>query len=85
VHIRDNLELKPNAYRNALKGVEIGGGERIRTIPGDQPRARQRAARGRETRDPRSTCRILDRHRQREQAHALATRSSMRARSLLRT
>ncbi|HQR05102.1 MAG: flagellar biosynthesis protein FlhA [Proteobacteria bacterium] len=27
VHIRDNLELKPNAYRIALKGVEIGTGE----------------------------------------------------------
>jgi len=27
VHIRDNLELKPNAYRIALKGVEAGSGE----------------------------------------------------------
>ncbi|WIM06753.1 MAG: flagellar biosynthesis protein FlhA [Candidatus Nitricoxidivorans perseverans] len=27
VHIRDNLELKPNAYRLALKGVEVGSGE----------------------------------------------------------
>lgn len=27
VHIRDNLELKPNAYRILLKGVEIGNGE----------------------------------------------------------
>jgi flagellar biosynthesis protein FlhA len=27
VHIRDNLELKPNAYRVTLKGVEIGLGE----------------------------------------------------------
>jgi len=27
VHIRDNLELKPSAYRIALKGVEIGKGE----------------------------------------------------------
>ncbi|HTH41127.1 MAG TPA: flagellar biosynthesis protein FlhA, partial [Rhodocyclaceae bacterium] len=27
VHIRDNLELKPNAYRITLKGVEIGAGE----------------------------------------------------------
>ncbi len=26
VHIRDNLELKPNEYRIKLKGVEIGGG-----------------------------------------------------------
>ena len=27
VHIRDNLELKPNAYRVTLKGVEAGAGE----------------------------------------------------------
>ncbi len=27
VHIRDNLELKPNAYRITLKGVEVGIGE----------------------------------------------------------
>jgi len=27
VHIRDNLELKPTAYRITLKGVEIGSGE----------------------------------------------------------
>ena len=27
VHIRDNLELKPSAYRISLKGVEIGTGE----------------------------------------------------------
>ena len=27
VHIRDNLELKPNAFRILLKGVEIGQGE----------------------------------------------------------
>ncbi|MFN0314247.1 MAG: flagellar biosynthesis protein FlhA [Burkholderiales bacterium] len=27
VHIRDNLELRPNAYRIALKGVETGAGE----------------------------------------------------------
>jgi flagellar biosynthesis protein FlhA len=27
VHIRDNLELKPNAYRIALKGVEVGSGD----------------------------------------------------------
>lgn len=29
VHIRDNLELKPNAYRITLKGVEIGQGEAL--------------------------------------------------------
>jgi flagellar biosynthesis protein FlhA len=27
VHIRDNLELKPSAYKIALKGVEVGTGE----------------------------------------------------------
>lgn len=27
VHIRDNLELRPNAYRITLKGVEVGLGE----------------------------------------------------------
>jgi flagellar biosynthesis protein FlhA len=27
VHIRDNLELKPNTYRITLKGVEVGRGE----------------------------------------------------------
>ncbi len=27
VHIRDNLELRPNGYRIALKGVEVGAGE----------------------------------------------------------
>ncbi len=27
VHIRDNLELKPNGYRITLKGVEVGGGD----------------------------------------------------------
>jgi flagellar biosynthesis protein FlhA len=27
VHIRDNLELKPSAYRIALKGVEVGTGD----------------------------------------------------------
>ncbi|KZE32656.1 flagellar biosynthesis protein FlhA [Crenobacter luteus] len=27
VHIRDNLEIKPNAYRILLKGVEVGSGE----------------------------------------------------------
>ena len=31
VHIRDNLELKPNGYRITMKGVEIGLGE---TFPG---------------------------------------------------
>ena len=29
VHIRDNLELKPSAYRITLKGVEVGSGESL--------------------------------------------------------
>ena len=29
VHIRDNLELKPSAYKIALKGVEVGTGEAV--------------------------------------------------------
>ncbi len=29
VHIRDNLELKPGAYRIALKGVEVGRGDAV--------------------------------------------------------
>lgn len=29
VHIRDNLELKPSAYRITLKGVEVGAGEAV--------------------------------------------------------
>lgn len=27
VHVRDNLELRPTAYRITVKGVEVGGGE----------------------------------------------------------
>ena len=51
VHIRDNLELKPNGYRITLKGVEVGAGEvvvgqflainpgrAIGTLPGTQTR-----------------------------------------------
>ncbi len=29
VHIRDNLELRPSAYRITLKGVEVGAGEAV--------------------------------------------------------
>ncbi|WP_297496966.1 flagellar biosynthesis protein FlhA [Ferrovum sp.] len=29
IHIRDNLELRPNAYRITLKGAEIGSGEAL--------------------------------------------------------
>ena len=47
VHIRDNLELKPSAYRITLKGVEVGAGEALqRPVPGDQSRHGQRHAAG---------------------------------------
>ncbi|ANQ84269.1 flagellar biosynthesis protein FlhA [Azoarcus olearius] len=53
VHIRDNLELKPNAYRIALKGVEIGSGE---AYPGQylaiNPGRVSGPMSGRETKDP---------------------------------
>lgn len=53
VHIRDNLELKPNAYRIALKGVEIGAGE---AYPGQflaiNPGRVSGPLQGRETKDP---------------------------------
>lgn len=53
VHIRDNLELRPNAYRIALKGVEIGAGE---AYPGlfmaINPGRVAGPLEGRETRDP---------------------------------
>ena len=41
VHIRDNLDLRPNAYRIIVKGVEIGRGEaQYRPIPSHQSRPR---------------------------------------------
>lgn len=53
VHIRDNLELKPNAYRIALKGVEVGTGE---AYPGQflaiNPGRVSGPLSGRETKDP---------------------------------
>jgi flagellar biosynthesis protein FlhA len=53
VHIRDNLELKPNAYRILLKGVEIGQGE---AFPGSllaiNPGRVAGQLPGTETRDP---------------------------------
>ncbi|MDR2014535.1 MAG: flagellar biosynthesis protein FlhA [Azoarcus sp.] len=53
VHIRDNLELKPNAYRITLKGVEVGVGE---AFPGQflaiNPGRVVGALAGRETIDP---------------------------------
>ncbi|AUN95567.1 flagellar biosynthesis protein FlhA [Pseudazoarcus pumilus] len=73
VHIRDNLELKPNAYRIALKGVEIGGGE---AWPGQylaiNPGRVSGPLQGRETRDPAFDLPAywID-AAQREQAHAL--------------
>lgn len=73
VHIRDNLELKPNAYRIALKGVEIGNGE---AYPGQylaiNPGRVSGPLAGRETRDPAFNLPAfwIDAN-QREQAHAL--------------
>ncbi len=53
VHIRDNLELKPNGYRIALKGVEVGAGE---AYPGQlmaiNPGRVSGPLQGRETTDP---------------------------------
>ncbi len=53
VHIRDNLELKPNGYRITLKGVEIGIGE---AFPGQllaiNPGRVMGPLAGRETKDP---------------------------------
>ena len=53
VHIRDNLELKPNAYRIVLKGVEIGTGS---AFPGQfmaiNPGRVSGPLAGRETTDP---------------------------------
>ncbi len=73
VHIRDNLELKPNAYRITLKGVEIGTGE---AHPGQflgiNPGRVAGPLPGRETRDPAFGLQAfwIDAN-QREQAHAL--------------
>ena len=73
VHIRDNLELKPNAYRIALKGVEIGGGE---AYPGQflaiNPGRVSGPLAGRETTDPAfGLPAVWIDASQREQAHAL--------------
>ncbi len=73
VHIRDNLELKPNAYRITLKGVDIGQGE---AFPGQflaiNPGRVAGPLPGRETRDPAFGLQAfwIDAG-QREQAHAL--------------
>ncbi len=73
VHIRDNLELKPNAYRILLKGVEIGSGE---AYPGQylaiNPGRVTGSLAGRETRDPAFNLpAVWIDAGQREQAHAL--------------
>ncbi|MDY0012768.1 MAG: flagellar biosynthesis protein FlhA [Rhodocyclaceae bacterium] len=73
VHIRDNLELKPNAYRIALKGVEVGAGE---AYPGQylaiNPGRVSGKLSGRETKDPAfGLPAVWIDVGQREQAHAL--------------
>ncbi|MFN3985951.1 MAG: flagellar biosynthesis protein FlhA [Rhodocyclaceae bacterium] len=73
VHIRDNLELRPNAYRITLKGVEIGAGE---AYPGQylaiNPGRVTGTLSGRETRDPAFNLPAYwIESGQREQAHAL--------------
>ncbi|MGL4406929.1 flagellar biosynthesis protein FlhA [Zoogloea sp.] len=72
VHIRDNLELKPNAYRIMLKGVEVGNGS---AYPGQfmaiNPGRVTGPLSGRETTDPAFglPAQWVDAG-QREQAHA---------------
>jgi len=73
VHIRDNLELKPNAYSISLKGVEVGSGE---AYPGQflaiNPGRVSGTLEGRETRDPAFDLpAVWIDGAQREQAHAL--------------
>jgi flagellar biosynthesis protein FlhA len=73
VHIRDNLELKPNAYRVTLKGVEVGEGE---AFPGQflaiNPGRVAGPLTGKQTVDPAFglTAYWVD-NANREQAHAL--------------
>lgn len=73
VHIRDNLELKPNGYRIVLKGVEVGGGE---AYPGQflaiNPGRVSGPLAGRETTDPAfGLPAVWIDASMREQAHAL--------------
>ncbi|MDD2988398.1 MAG: flagellar biosynthesis protein FlhA [Zoogloea sp.] len=73
VHIRDNLELKPNAYRIVLKGVEIGVGA---AFPGQfmaiNPGRVSGPLSGRDTTDPAfGLPAVWIDAAQREQAHAL--------------
>ena len=73
VHIRDNLELKPNDYRIVMKGVEIGTGS---AFPGQfmaiNPGRVAGPLSGRETTDPAfGLPAVWIDASQREQAHAL--------------
>ncbi|WP_024300870.1 flagellar biosynthesis protein FlhA [Methyloversatilis discipulorum] len=73
VHIRDNLELKPNGYRITLKGVDVGSGE---AYPGSlmaiNPGRVAGALPGREARDPAfGLPAVWIEQGLREQAHAL--------------
>jgi flagellar biosynthesis protein FlhA len=73
VHIRDNLELKPNEYRIVLKGVEVGTGA---AFPGQfmaiNPGRVAGPLNGRETTDPAfGLPAVWIDTSQREQAHAL--------------
>ena len=43
VHVRDNLELKPSAYRITLRGVVVGEGEAFPACSGHQPRRHHHA------------------------------------------
>lgn len=53
VHIRDNLELKPNSYRIMLKGVDVGQGESfIAQFLAINPGRVAGTLQGRETTDP---------------------------------
>ncbi|MBU0601804.1 MAG: flagellar biosynthesis protein FlhA [Gammaproteobacteria bacterium] len=73
VHIRDNLELKPNGYRITLKGVDVGSGE---AYPGSlmaiNPGRVAGTLPGREARDPAfGLPAVWVEQGLREQAHAL--------------
>lgn len=73
VHIRDNLELKPNGYRITLKGVDVGSGE---AYPGSlmaiNPGRVAGALPGREAKDPAfGLPAVWIEQGLREQAHAL--------------
>jgi flagellar biosynthesis protein FlhA len=73
VHIRDNLELKPNGYRITLKGVDVGSGE---AYPGSlmaiNPGRVAGVLPGREAKDPAfGLPAVWIEQGLREQAHAL--------------